>query len=251
MVPKMDPDIFSLVMKFQNLCKAGRNANMSLSCNNGKVSVQISVDLPTMIPLVKESPTFCYTPTPSTVSSSGRRRRSRNGPARQRRTRRRAEARQLFAEQSALEISIEEQEVLKAAEEAVKEMVDADSDHTDNGVTEDGKDDVLEAVHSDAVLEAVKNDSTLEFMEKDVEQCPSLSDKLSNLIEFSRRKRKLWEKMKNLPPESPIDSLGDLWQRTSTGNGFFGEKLPFSKKIFQIYSSFFFYTFLSSVKKFM
>jgi hypothetical protein len=69
-------ELDSFVLKFKNLWQAGRNANLSIKSNGGKVEVHLSVEL-------GDAPF---------VTSHGHIPRSKNGPSRQRRRERRAAA---------------------------------------------------------------------------------------------------------------------------------------------------------------
>ena len=107
----MDPEIASFVMKFQNLCHAGKSANLSLSSKTGKVSVNLSVEIgglrpPPHVPLH-------HVPPPPLIPQW-----HRNRPSRVRRQQKRAEARRLFAEEARKELSAEEVEILEQAEHA-------------------------------------------------------------------------------------------------------------------------------------
>ena len=94
----------SFVTKFKTLCQAGRNASLTLSSNAGKAVMNLRVDLGV---LEHQDRRHHHPP-----------QRSRNGPAQQRRRERRAAARQASTEQAEAILSLEEREVLEAAEKA-------------------------------------------------------------------------------------------------------------------------------------
>ena len=110
----MDPEIASFVMKFKNLCHAGKSANLSLTSKTGKVSVNLSVEigglcLPHHVPLH-------HVPPPPLIPQW-----HRNGSSRVRRRQKREEARKLFAEEARKELSAEEAKVIEHAEKAENE----------------------------------------------------------------------------------------------------------------------------------
>ena len=110
----MDPEIASFVMKFQNLCHAGKSANLSLTSKTGKVSVNLSVEigglcLPHHVPLY-------HVPPPPLIPQW-----HRNGSSRVCRRQKREEARKLFAEEARKELSAEEAKVIEHAEKAENE----------------------------------------------------------------------------------------------------------------------------------
>ena len=100
----MDHDFSSLLKIFQNLCCTGKRATLSFSCENGKTSVNLKVDIDEMKPVMEYPPPV----TPISVS-----------PSRKRRMIKRAEARRLFAAEANANLSPEEQDVLCAAATAV------------------------------------------------------------------------------------------------------------------------------------
>ena len=105
----MDPEIASCVLKFQNLSCAGKNAELYLSSDAGKVSVNLSFEIGAVKPISEFLP-VSSTPCPVIPNSH------RMSPSR--RTQRRMYTRKLFAEEATKDLSVEEKEVLKAAEEA-------------------------------------------------------------------------------------------------------------------------------------
>ena len=99
----MAGEVDSFITKFKSLCKAGRNANLNIEVNAGKAQVTLCVlDLEVL-----------QGPLPP--------KRSRNGPAQQRRRERRAANRKL-AEEASVEAQITS-DVEKEAEKAVTEEV--------------------------------------------------------------------------------------------------------------------------------
>jgi hypothetical protein len=105
----MDPEISSFTLEFQNLCRAGKNANLSFTSSNGKVIVNLNVQLGSL------------PSTPQVHSPPYRPHLHRYGPSRERRRLKRAEARKIAAEEAANELSTEEVEILKLAEKAENE----------------------------------------------------------------------------------------------------------------------------------
>ena len=99
----MDHDFSSLVKMFQNLCCTGKRATLMFSCENGKACVNLKVDVEDLKPALEYPPPT----TPNRVS-----------PSRKRRILKRTEARRLFAEEANASVSLEEQDVLAAAEKA-------------------------------------------------------------------------------------------------------------------------------------
>ena len=80
-------EIDSFTQKFQNLCRAGKDATLSFSSNAGKVKASLSVDLG------KLPPPAHYPPPHRQLGAKL----ARNGPSQQRRRERRAETRALAA----------------------------------------------------------------------------------------------------------------------------------------------------------
>ena len=108
MVEMNQSEIDSFVSKFRNLCRAGRNANLTFTSKAGKASVNLSVELG-RLPDVEEHHHKSHhhsLPHP------------RFGNSRQRRREKRAEIRKVKAVEAAQELSPEEAEILKLAEEA-------------------------------------------------------------------------------------------------------------------------------------
>ena len=66
----MDPEIAIFVFKFQNLCHAGKTANLSLDSKAGKVSLNLNVEIGGLHLPPQFPPTF--------IPRSSRR---RNGPS--------------------------------------------------------------------------------------------------------------------------------------------------------------------------
>ena len=114
----MDPELASFVMKFQNLSNSGKNANLSFTSNAGKVTVNLSVEVGAVKPVL-ELPTIV--PPSCLLTPKG----SRISPSRNRRMQRRMETRKLFAEEALHNLSTEEMEVLDAAAEAEKDTIAA------------------------------------------------------------------------------------------------------------------------------
>ena len=106
----MDHDLSSMLKIFQNLCCTGKRATLSFSCENGKASVNLKVDVGEVKPSLEYPPPV----TPIYVS-----------PSRKRRSLKRAAARRLFAEEANANLSREEQDVLSLAAKA--EYIDCES----------------------------------------------------------------------------------------------------------------------------
>ena len=107
----MDPEISSFIFKFQNLCRAGKDAKLSLTSKNGKTIVNLNLHIGSLPPLLPG-------PHPQHVPPQ----KHRNGPSRERRRQKRADARKTAAEQALDLLSTEEIEVLAIAEKAEKEL---------------------------------------------------------------------------------------------------------------------------------
>ena len=110
----MDPDLVSFILKFQDICSTGKNATLSFSSSSGKVFANLSVEIGS----VKQPPRFSVPGTPSPTLHS-----RHVSPSRRRRMERRAESRKLFAEEAKHDLSLEERNVLDAAEKAVDNSV--------------------------------------------------------------------------------------------------------------------------------
>ena len=110
----MDPDLASFVLKFQDICRIGKNATLTFSSLTGKVYANLSVEIGN----VKEAPKF---PIPCTTSPTANTRHV--SPSKRRRMNRRAESRRLFAEEAKMDLSMEELNVLNAAEKAVDDCM--------------------------------------------------------------------------------------------------------------------------------
>ena len=111
----MDPELASFVLKFQDICKTGKNATLSFSTLSRKVFANLSVEIGSVkshpqapVPCAKSSPNFNA---------------SNLSPSRKRRLQRRAESRRLFAEEAKQDLSVDELKVLEAAEKAVNVRV--------------------------------------------------------------------------------------------------------------------------------
>ena len=105
----MNPsEIDSFVSKFRNLCRAGRNANLTFTSKAGKASVNLSVELG-RLPDVGELPN---------KPQYHHLRHSRCGNSRQRRREKRAEDRKVKAAEAEQDLSPEEADILQLAEEA-------------------------------------------------------------------------------------------------------------------------------------
>ena len=101
----MDPEMSSFLFKFQNICRAGKDANLLFTSKNGKTIVNLSVELECLSHPSRQPP---FHP-----------QKHRNGPSCERRRQKRAEARKNEAEQALTLLSAEEVDVLAMAEEAV------------------------------------------------------------------------------------------------------------------------------------
>ena len=110
----MDPDLASFVFKFQDICSTGKNATLTFSSLTGKVYVNLSLEIGS----VKAAPKF---PLPCATSSTANTRHV--SPSKRRRMNKRAESRRLFAEEAKCNLSLEELNVLDAAEKAVNDSV--------------------------------------------------------------------------------------------------------------------------------
>ena len=108
----MDPELASFVLKFQQLNFNGRNAKLLFKSFNGKVSLNLSVDIGSPMPPMEEIPYSVSTPN----STFEKKFKSRKSPSKQRRREKREESRRLFAEKAELELSVEEREVLTIAD---------------------------------------------------------------------------------------------------------------------------------------
>ena len=94
------------MLKFQNLCREGKSANLLFTSNTGNVSVNLSLQIGRLSdpPQVSPPPHFPQE--------------RRFGPSKVRRKQKRAVARRAFAEEAMRELSTEEVDVLKEAENA-------------------------------------------------------------------------------------------------------------------------------------
>ena len=102
----MDPEIASFVLKFQNLCREGKSANLLFTSNTGNVSVNLSLQIGRLSDPPQASPPPHFP------------QEHRYGPSKVRRKQKRAVARRAFAEEAMRELSTEEVDVLKEAENA-------------------------------------------------------------------------------------------------------------------------------------
>ena len=102
----MDPEISSFIFKFQNLCRAGKDAKLSFSSNKGRTTVNLNLELGSPPPLPGQHPLHVHP------------QKHRNGPSRERRRQKRADIRRKDAEQALASLSTEELEVLAIAEKA-------------------------------------------------------------------------------------------------------------------------------------
>ena len=114
---KMDPEIASFIWKFEYLSSLGRNADLHLSSKDGKVSVNLSLDIG-----VLESPFFKQFPAnghSTSNSSSSFENQSRNGlsNSQQRRLEKRAEERRKVAAEAMFNVSEEEQQLAEKAKD--------------------------------------------------------------------------------------------------------------------------------------
>ena len=94
------------IFKFQNQCRAGKDANLSFTSTNGKTIVNLSVKLECLPPSSRQPPNFHP-------------QKHINGPSRERRHQKRAEARKNEAEQAFNLLLAEEVDVIAKADEAV------------------------------------------------------------------------------------------------------------------------------------
>ena len=113
----MDPVISSFIFKFQNLCRAGKDAKLSFTSKNGKTNVNLNLQIGSFPPLPE--------PHPQHVPEK-----RRNGPSRERRRLKRANARKLVAEEAFNSLSTDEVEVLAIAEKAEREAARNDPKDT-------------------------------------------------------------------------------------------------------------------------
>ena len=97
------------MIKFQNLCRSGKSANLHFTSSTGKVFANLSVQVGELSGPAQSSPVLQGAPV------------SRNGPSQVRRRQKRAEARRVFAEEAMKELSAEEVSVLKKAEKVEKD----------------------------------------------------------------------------------------------------------------------------------
>ena len=100
-------EIDSFTQKFQNLCRAGKDATLSFSSNAGKVKATLSVDLGRLPPPPHYPPNYQLGA-----------KLAKNGPSQQRRRERRAEIRALAAVEAVKDLPEEEARILELAEEA-------------------------------------------------------------------------------------------------------------------------------------
>ena len=109
-------EIDSFVKKFKALCESGRSANLAVSSKDGKVSINLRVDLGV---LQQQDQQPHHPP----------HKHSRYGPAQERRRERRAAARKAAAVEAESALSPEELELLELAEDAksVKDSADANA----------------------------------------------------------------------------------------------------------------------------
>ena len=152
----MDPELASFVLKFQQLNFNGRNAKLLFKSFNGKVSLNLSVDIiGTPMPPMEEIPYSVSTPN----STFGKKFKSRNSPSKQRRREKREENRRSFAEKAELELSVEEKEILLIAD-------NLRSDHENGAVATDEanleKDDAGEKLSRDKTVDVVQLDGAAE-----------------------------------------------------------------------------------------
>ena len=104
----MDPELASFVLKFQDICSSGKNATLSFSSICGKAFANLSVEIGN----VQSPPKIPCVTSPSLNINHV-------NPSRKRRMHRRAESRRIFAEEAKQDLSVEELNVLDAAEKAV------------------------------------------------------------------------------------------------------------------------------------
>ena len=114
-------EITSFTQKFQNLCRAGKDATLSFSSNAGKVKATLSVDPGKLQPQPR------YPPHHQLGAKL-----ARNGPSQQRRRERRAESRALAAVEAVKELPEEEARILELAEEAENKSENASENIIEN-----------------------------------------------------------------------------------------------------------------------
>ena len=102
----MDPEISSFILKFQNLCWAGKEAKLTFTSKNGNTNVNLSLQLGNLPP----SPQFHPHHFPPRMH--------RNEPSRERRRQKREQARKSAAEEASKKLSAKEVELLNMAEKA-------------------------------------------------------------------------------------------------------------------------------------
>ena len=118
----MDPELSSFLMKFQGLCRAGKEAKLSFTSKNGRTIVSLNLEIGRVHPQSQ-----FVQPRPK----------HRNGPSRERRRMRRAEARKNAAEEATKELSVVETEVLVMAEKATASENNSTSIDTIGEVTDE------------------------------------------------------------------------------------------------------------------
>ena len=119
---KPQSEIDSFTQKFQNLCRAGKDATLSFSSNSGKVKATLSVDLGRL----PQPPR--YPPHHHQLGAKL----ARNGPSQQRRCERRAESRALAAVEAVKELPEEEARIIELAEEAENKSENANENIIEN-----------------------------------------------------------------------------------------------------------------------
>ena len=118
----MDPELSSFLMKFQGLCRAGKEAKLSFTSKNGRTIVSLNLEIGRVHPQSQ-----FVQPRPK----------HRNGPSRERRRMRRAEARKNAAVEATKELSVVETEVLVMAEKATASENNSTSIDTIGEVTDE------------------------------------------------------------------------------------------------------------------
>ena len=187
----MDPEIASFIWKFQHFSSIGRNANLYLTTNNGKVSMNLSVDIG-FLPSPPYGPIPEYQSTPTTKSfPSSRFRNEQFSNSKQKRLAKRAEQRRIFAKEATLNVSEDEKLVLKLAEKAeveeknkplqvevnestVNELDERDAEEAGYAIF-DLKVDAHKCCDSD-IIEAIKENFFGNLKEKQIERSDPMGD---------------------------------------------------------------------------
>ena len=161
-------EIDSFVRKFKVLCQAGRSATLTLSSDAGNASLNLQVDL-------------------GSLHDDGLRlhqhphNHARNGPARQRRTEKRAAARKAEAEQAEAALTEEEKEVLDMAERAASKSPVHEALKPEEG-SKEAEDE------KDVAVEKSSNKSTQTSAKEVVDEvCPNSEYEFKSLDDFKAK----------------------------------------------------------------